>query len=509
MQNIRNLIANMTPRGRLMMGGSIAAVVLLVFFMMRIAGSPSYSTVMAGIDPAQTGKITAALDAKGIKYEIQNNGTALAVEKSQLADARIALASKGLPNSAQPGFELFDKQKLGASDFQQQVTYQRALEGQLAGTISQIDGVGGATVQLVLPQDQLFDDEQSAAKAAVLLSGGSNAIQPGAVRGIAQMVSGSVKGLALNNVSITDSTGQLLWPNAAGGATDGQMVATSKQAAEARYSQGVESNLNAMLTQTLGPGKAQVQVNADLNADRTTEEELTYGKKGVPLATEKDNETLRGGGAAGGGAAGTASNTVPSYAGAGGGGNSNYKHQKGQTQFGVDKKVTKRQIAPGAVNKLNVAVIVDKSVPKAEVAAVRSAVQNAAGITPQRGDKLSVSQVAFAKPPAAPKKAAAASIIGYAKYAGAALALLLFLFFVTRHLRRREDQALGQPVWLREIESPTSLAELERGMTGDEPTMALSRARPLENPLRGELEELVDREPERVAHQVRAWMNEE
>jgi flagellar M-ring protein FliF len=509
MQNVRNLIANMTPKGRLMIGGSVAAVVLLAFFMMRVAGQPSYTTVMAGIDPAQTGKVTAALDAKGIKYEIQNNGTALAVEKSQLAAARIALASKGLPNSAQPGFELFDKQKLGASDFQQQVTYQRALEGQLAGTISQIDGVGGATVQLVLPQDQLFDDAQSAAKAAVLLSGGSNSLEPGAVRGIAQMVSGSVKGLQLNNVSITDSTGQLLWPNAAGGATDGQMASTTKQAAEARYAQGMESNLNAMLVQTLGPGKAQVQVNADLNADKTTEEELVYGKKGVPLTSEKDNETLKGGGASGGGgAAGAASNTVPSYAGAGGGGNSNYKHQRGQTQWGVNKKVTHRQVAPGAVNKMSVAVIVDKSVPPAEVAAVRSAVQNAAGITPARGDKLSISQVAFAKPPAAPKKAAAASIIGYAKYAGAALALLLFLFFVTRHLRRREDQALGQPVWLREIETPTSLAELERGGY-DEPTFQLSRTRPQENPLRGELEQLVDREPERVAHQVRAWMNEE
>src|SRR5919112_5817125 len=115
MQNVRNLIANMTPKGRLMLGGSVAAVVLLVFFMMRIAGSPSYTTVMAGIDPAQTGKITAALDAKGIKYEIQNNGTALAVDKSQMADARIALAEKGLPQSSQPGMELFDKQKLGAS----------------------------------------------------------------------------------------------------------------------------------------------------------------------------------------------------------------------------------------------------------------------------------------------------------------------------------------------------------------------------------------------------------
>src|SRR3954466_8264939 len=247
MAQARALIQNMTPKGRLIAAGSIVAVVLLVFLMMQMASAPSYSTVMAGVDPAQTGKITAALDAKGVKYEIQNNGTAIAVDKSQMADARIALAEKGLPQSNQPGMELFDKQKLGASDFQQQGTYQRALEGQLAQTIGQIDGVGGATVQLVLPQDQLFQDQQSAAKAAVLLSGSGQSLNPGAIRGIAQLVSGSVKGLGLNQVSITDSSGQLLWPNSAGGATDGQLAATQKQSVEARYSQSMESNLNALL----------------------------------------------------------------------------------------------------------------------------------------------------------------------------------------------------------------------------------------------------------------------
>jgi flagellar M-ring protein FliF len=512
MPNFRNVIANMTPKGRLMVGGSAVAILLLAFFMMRIAGQASYTTVMAGIDPKQTGKVTAALDSAGVKYEIQNNGTALAVDKSQLAQARIALAEKGLPNSAQPGFELFDKQKLGASDFQQQVTYQRALEGQLASTIGQIDGVGGATVQLVLPQDQLFDDQQSSSKASVLLSGGSDSLEPGAVRGIAQLVSGSVKGLELNKVSITDSSGQLLWPNSDGGATDGQMAATQKQAAEARYSQSMESNLNALLVQTLGPGKAQVQVNADLNADQTTLKKLTYGKKGVVLSSKKDNETLKGSGSAGGGgAAGTASNTVPSYAAAGGGAGSNYKHRMEEKVNGVDKQVAETQVAPGAVNKLNVGVLIDASVPPKSVAAIKQAVTSAAGITPGRGDKLSVSQVAFAKPPAPAKKPATAAALGFAKYIAAAIGLLAFLFFVTRHLRKREDQALlGQPVWLREIETPTSLAELERGMDGYEDTMALPRARrPDPNPVRAELEELVDREPERVAHQVRAWMNEE
>src|SRR3954470_5351351 len=512
MAQFRSIIMNMTPRGRLMAAGSILGVVVVAILMMRMASAPSYSTVMAGVDPAQTGKITAALDAKGVKYEIQNNGTAIAVDKSQMADARIALAEKGLPQANQPGMELFDKQKLGASDFQQQVTYQRALEGQLAGTIGQIDGVGGATVQLVLPQDQLFQDEQSAAKAAVLLSGQGGSLNPGAIRGIAQLVSGSVKGLALNNVSITDSTGQLMWPNSAAGASDGQMAATTKQAAEARYAQEQESNLNAMLAQTVGPGKAQVQVNADLNMDQGTRDSLRYGKKGIPLQSQKENEQLAGGGGAGG-TAGTPSNTVPSYAGAAGGSGSNYKRTNGQTTFGVDKDVTRTKIAPGAVTKKSVAVMIDSSVPKAQLAAIRTSVQNAAGIDTTRGDSLSVSQVAFAKPPAPAKKPVTAAAMGFLKYIAAGLGLIAFLFFVTRHLRRREAETLmGEPVWLREIEAPTTVAELEAGggyRLGAGEGGAAGRVRPEANPIRGELEELIDSEPERVAQQVRAWMNEE
>src|SRR3954466_5970646 len=511
MAQARALIQNMTPKGRLIAAGSIVAVIVLAVLMMRMASAPSYSTVMAGVDPAQTGKITSALDAKGVKYEIRNNGTAIAVDKGQLADARIALAEKGLPQSSQPGMELFDKQKLGASDFQQQVTYQRALEGQLAGTIGQIDGVGGATVQLVLPQDQLFQDEQSAAKAAVLLSGQGSSLNPGAIRGIAQLVSGSVKGLALNNVSITDSTGQLLWPNSAAGASGGQMAATTKQAAEARYAQGEESNLNAMLAQTLGPGKAQVQVNADLNMDQATRDSLRYGKKGIPLQSQKENEQLAGGGGAGG-TPGTPSNTVPSYAGAAGGSGSNYKRTNGQTTFGVDKDVTRTKIAPGPVNKKSKSVMIDSSVPKAQLAAIRTSVQNAAGIDTTRGDSLSVSQVAFAKPPVPAKKPVTAAAVGFLKYVLAGLGLLAFLFFVTRHLRRREAETLmAEPVWLREIEAPTTVAELERGggyrLAPGEEDEAPRRVR--RDPVRGELEELIDEDPERVAQQVRAWMSED
>src|SRR3954469_5804157 len=129
MAQVRSLLANLSPKGRLALAGSALGIVLVAFLLMRVAGAPSYNTVLTGLDPATTGKITSTLDAKGISYKLQNNGTALAVDSSKTAQARIALAEAGLPGTSQPGFsQVFDKQKLGTSDFQQQVAYQRGLE---------------------------------------------------------------------------------------------------------------------------------------------------------------------------------------------------------------------------------------------------------------------------------------------------------------------------------------------------------------------------------------------
>src|SRR3954469_8669070 len=302
--------------------------------MLKIASSPSYATLAAGLQPAETGKYTSALDEAGISYELQSHGTALAVEQAQVSKARIALAGQGLAASAgggsQEGFELFDKQKLGASDFQNKVTYQRALEGEIARTINGVQGVSGAQVQLVLPEDDLFADTATPATAAVMLSNPADALEPGAVRGIAQLTASSVKGLKAENVTITDSSGTLLWPNGdSAGAAPG---ASNKQAAEARYARSLEASLSAMLSRTLGPGKAQVQVSADLNVDKTTKNELVYGKQGTPLKTTEETEKLRGSGATRGGTAGTGSN-VPTYsAGSGGGnGNNSYDRKSGTT----------------------------------------------------------------------------------------------------------------------------------------------------------------------------------
>jgi flagellar M-ring protein FliF len=502
---MRDLIQNTSTKGKVALAASAVGVLLVAVLLMRMASAPSFQTMVTGVDPAQTGKITAALDQKGVKWQLQNNGTAVAVDKGHLAEARIALAEQGLPQQGSAGWELFDKQKLGASNLQQQVTYQRALEGELARMIGQVQGVSNAQVNLVLPpEDQLFQNANSTAKASVLVTAG-NGLDPGAVRGIAQLVSSGVKGLKPENVSITDGTGQLLWPTSNGDA--GGTSATYKQAAENRYDAQMTANLNAMLTQTLGPGKGQVQVHSDLNVDQTTRDSLTYAKKGVALKTHDEKETLAGG-SGGGGTAGAGSN-IPQYsAGAGGGAGSNYKHNTKDTDWGVNKTVEHTKVAPGQVNKLDVAVLVDKTVPPASLQQLQSALASAAGINPKRGDTISVSQVAFAKQPVAKAPGMTGNMIGYAKYVALGIALLAFFFFMSRHLRKRESEALmGEPVWLRELDHPRTLAELEGAPAT--PSVPVGPGVPAPSPARVHIEELATKEPDRMAQQVRAWMNEE
>ena len=153
----------------------------------------------------------------------------------------------------------------------------------------------------------------------------------------------------------------------------------SKQAAQARYDSMMAAQLNAMLAQTLGANKAYVQVNADVNANQVNSDALTYKGKPIPLTQTVNTESLTGGGATAGGAAGTAAN-IPGVAAAGTGSTSKYNHKQTATTFGVNKDVTHSIIAPGAINRQSVSVLVDSSVPKSAIPALQAAVTNAAGI---------------------------------------------------------------------------------------------------------------------------------
>jgi flagellar M-ring protein FliF len=471
---------------------------------------------MTGVDPAKTTQITTALTTAGVPFELQNGGTAVAVQKGKETAANVALASKGLNTGVtQPGFEILDKQKLGASSQQQQIAYQRGLEGEIANTISQIDGAGGARVTLTLGQDNLFADESQPATAAVLIPQDASGMDPASVKGIANLVASSVPNLKASSVTITDGSGTMLWPqgDGAGGGSDGL---PSKTAAESRYNATTESALQAMLDRTLGQNKAQVIVHSDLDVNKTDLQKLSYDPKNVvPLTSETTDESLKGTGSTSGGKSGTASN-LPSYAssGAAAGGNNNYKNKSEKVTNGAGKTITKTTVAPGAVNKMDVAVMLDKSVKldATQMTQLKASIGSAAGLDiAGRKDTLNVTQnLSFAPAASAPKAGPIpAAFSGILKGAGIGLGALLFLFFVTRHLRKRErGELVDEPSWLKSLEAarPQGALMPMPDLSGEAATdVSIATA----DPRRQQLDNIIHDEPERVAAHLRQWVTED
>ena len=502
---LRDLWKNLGPKGQLGIVVSGLLVIVTFFFLYRTAAKPSYATLLTGLDPAETSQIGDALDSAGVKWRLANGGTEVDVSPGQESQARVALAKKSLPNGGHVGFELFDKQSFGTTDFQQQVEYQRALEGEIARTIESIQGVQGADVQLVLPDDSLFTDQSAKASAAVLVKGGS-ALDGPTVAGIAHLVASSVKQLSASDVTITDEQGNLLWPRGDGTAA-GDGGTLTKIEAQQRYDAQLSSQITALLTQTLGPNKAQVRVHADLNLDQSTVDKVTYAKKGTPLTTKTDVEGLKAKGGASTPAASSAS-SIPTYGSTtSGNGTSNYTHQVSETDYGVNKTVEHQIVAPGSVDKLDVALLVDSSVPPKQVAALKQSVAALAGLDPKRGDTLAVSSIAFAKQPEAPaakKSPIPSGALGPLKWVGLLLGALAFFLLIRRNLVKREKEAVTvEPTWLREIEQEVPIAELEAA-TAATPRAAAGNGRA--EALREQVEEIARRQPETLALQVGQWM---
>jgi flagellar M-ring protein FliF len=494
-------IAKKLPaRGWAMLGATAIVSIGFLFFVMQFASAPSYSTLMAGINPAQTGKISAALAAQGIPYQLQNSGTAVAVPAGDVSSARIALATANLLSPNQSDSSLFNTSSLGQSDFQQQVGYQVALEQQLQDTIDQVQGVNSSTVQLVIPnpQTQLFSQSAAPTTAAVLIAGGST-LSPSAVAGIAAMVANSVQGLTPSKVTITADNGQQLWPDGNSGGSSAASAA-STQSANNGYDQTEEIALEGMLAQVLGAGKSSVVVNATLNENQSSTQQLQYIGKPVAASTHSDTESLVN---KGGGTAGTATGTVTT----GSAGNSNYSHRISDTQNVLGKQVTTTTVAPGTIKSQSVSVLVPAGIAATEIAALTAAVKSAIGFQAGR-DVVTLKPVAFAATPKVAATPTAASptsgIMGMAKNAIVGLGAVIFLFFISRVLRKREREGIPEPTWLRELERPRSLIELEEE-SGNEP-VRVKRLRAAVNPAKVQVEDLVSRDPDRVAAQVREWM---
>ncbi len=509
------VINSMSLRGKVTLAACAVGFLIAVALIFRMATAPSYVVVMSGLDPTKSGEIVGTLTEAGISGNVTGGGTQLQVPKGKEDAAITALAAKGLnTTNAQLGFaDTLDKQKLGASSIQQKVAYQRGLEGEIAAAISKIEGVGTPNVRLTLPDQTAFvgAEDQPGATAAVVLGSTASTLAPGAVKGIANLVAASVPNLNVQKVTITDGAGSLVWPS--GGSGD----SGTKAAAEASRAQATEARINGLLDQTLGANKARVQVNYDLNMDKVSQEKLAYESKGTPLNTETSKETLEGTGSVPGGTSGSTGN-VPGYSGANGtfaSGNNKYEQNSDKTAYGVGKTITKTDVASGAVNKMKVGLIVDTKLNLSDQAQkdLESMVANAAGVDSERGDTISTTAMEFPKTEEAKASPVPAGMLGALKGIAIAIAAMMFLFFLSRYLRgREEDVLMDEPSWLKQLPRPASPVGLEAPnvqMMQQMDQMEAVAAKFASDPRKKALQDVVDNEPERVAAHLRSWITED
>jgi flagellar M-ring protein FliF len=495
-----------------------AALVLGGTAFVRWASAPTLVPLFTNLAASDASAIVDQLDAEGVPYELASGGASVLVPQEDVYRLRLRLSADGLPEAEETGYALLDAQGVTASQFQQQVTYQRAMEGELARTIGAIDGVESAVVHLAIPQDDVFLTETAPPTASVLVRTRPGAdVERDQVEAVVNLVASAVEGMAPEDVTVVDGDGRLLSTDTlAGGAGGG-----GRDEATSDYEGRVRIGLQAMLDQVLGKGAAVATVTAQLDLDATdTTSERFVTEEGVPpLSQSTTSETYEGtGGAAG--VLGPDNIAVPNGATDGG----SYAKESTTQDNAVGKVVEKRVGAPGDVVKQSVAVVVDTGRAGAvDVAQLTEMVNAAAGIDAARGDTVSVTRMPFdtsaAETAAAAGEQAAAAAEAEARGAmlrTALLAAVVLLLLVVAAIgavvrrRRREDamDVVQELPWER-VEDPALTAvgaagQNALGAAGAAP--ALPAASDPASRARADIEALVERQPDEVAELLRGWL---
>ncbi len=264
------------PRALQLIGAS--AAIALIIMLVLWARSPSYRTLYANLPDRDGGAIITALTQMNIPYRLSDSGQAILVPADKVHEARLHLAQQGLPRSGEAGFELLDKTRLGSSQFTEQLTYQRALEGELANTIQALHPIQSARVHLAMPRESLFVRERKTPTASVLLTlHPGRSLSESQIQAITWLVSSSIPHLPANDVSIVDQNGRLLAaPHSEAG------VDTSRQRLIDDIEQRTVQRILTLLHPLVGPGNVRAQVSADIDFSQREQTSETYRPNQAP-----------------------------------------------------------------------------------------------------------------------------------------------------------------------------------------------------------------------------------
>ncbi len=388
------------------------------FITTRITASP-LALLYNELDQQDANAIVQKLDAQKIPYQVDANGTLIRVPSDQVGKLRMTMAADGLPKGGSIGYEIFDqKEGFGTTSFVQNINHLRALEGELARTISSMNPIQTARVHLVLPQRELFSHGTQTATASIFIkTRGGTVLSREQIAAIQHLIAASVPQLQPNQVSIVDDRGNLLARPAADGGAGGS--GDSPDDMRLSFEQGQVKKIEDLLSQTLGYGKVRAQVSADLDFDRvTTNSEIFDPESQVVRSTQsttEDASNSEGGGGSTGGV--SVANNLPSNpaqianTSSGGAGPSNKNSRTEQTiNYEINKTVRSQVRESGQVKRLSVAVVVDgvtttddKGVstyaPRTdeEMKKIRDLVASAVNFDANRGDTIQVTNMKFAQ----------------------------------------------------------------------------------------------------------------
>lgn len=477
------------------------------------------------LSPEDAGRLVEELQAKNVPYELTAGGTAIEVPRDRVDELRITLAADGAAptGGAGVGFELFDRQSFGATNFVEQTNFRRAVEGELGRTISSLATVERARVHIAMGKRSLYarQDDPPTASVVVTLRAGAQ-LSSHQKRGIANMVASSVDGLAPENVALVDGNGNAL--SNPGGEMQGTEAAMELERTLAR-------RVEEMLEPVVGPNNLKVTVTADVDRAQIERTERTYDQAPDKIALKSHERHVNGGNGAAnvGGEAGARAN-LPGTAGGGpagdgAGGNNIHEIKNFEVNQVIERTVGPRQ----RVRRLHLAILLNEpvdaegnAVPRTpeQLKSLEALARKAAGLDDQRGDGIEIVSVPFVLPPVeevaevAPENPAGAMppMWMLAAAAGAALLFIgLIVFLILR--RRKKAAAAAEEEELDATTLPKTVEELESELPEDasEDERALIRKPRLED-----LEEdatyleracaMATEDPEIAARVLRGWL---
>ncbi|HTV16376.1 MAG TPA: flagellar basal-body MS-ring/collar protein FliF [Acidobacteriaceae bacterium] len=509
----------------LLLGGAGVTILLLTIFV-KFIGTPDYKPLFTGLEPEDAQTLSTQLEAQGIPHQLSPDGKTLSVPADKLDAARMQTAAQGQPHSGHMGFELFDKVSWGETEFDEKVTYQRALEGELERSIETLADVESARVHLVMPTESVFLDQQRAAKASVIVKLRHGQMSKTAVLAIARLVSGAVDQMTPDQVSIVnaDTDQSLNHTGPDDGSTEGSTLT---------------DRLISTLEPIVGADKIRATVNVDYDQGTTDESQEKYDPAVSALLSDQKSDEQAGSGAIPSGVPGTSSN-IPAAKPAKNGSNPptttsaaqavNSQHSTTESaQYGVNKTIVHTVTPAGRIARLSAAILVDdelvKSTQKGKVTwtrqkrsqeqldKIRDLAEAAIGFDAKRGDTISVQAMPFDTdvtdadvPTRNLGVQVQKAVSDYSPLLRPVSLLALFglaYLFVIRPVQKHV-LAPGQAPARIEAALPAATGELSGGVTH---TLGSGTARAAQ--LKEQTADLIRKNPVQTARALQAWLREE